>query len=421
MFYAVVGERLEAAAQPLSCVARLLVDGVEQGADLGYVARGGKREQFFLGGEVAVDQSFVDADAAGDVVDAGILGSPLVEQGTGRVDDLALAGAAAGGAGLLGRWHRETVTQRVTSVYMPTTLTHRAVRLHGREVALVVGGEGPTLLLIHGIGGDWRTWEPVLDGLARQHHVVAVDLPGHGGSAKGAGDYSLGALACALRDVGGVLGLERATVIGHSLGGGIAMQFAYQFPERCERLVLVSSGGLGPDVGLVLRVATLPGSELFLSLTAPTARSLINLAASTGRALRIRATAGAEHYARAFAALAEPDTRAAFLGTLRGVVGTRGQLVDARDRLYLAQHMPTLIVWGERDAVLPVDHGHAAQEAMPGSRLEIFDDTGHLPQLDDPRRFVDVVEDFIATTDPSTYSPERWTELLRSHGERVEA
>jgi pimeloyl-ACP methyl ester carboxylesterase len=213
----------------------------------------------------------------------------------------------------------------------------------------------------------------VLDGVARQHRVVAVDLPGHGGSAKGAGDYSLGALACALRDVGGVLGLERATVIGHSLGGGVAMQFAYQFPERCERLVLVSSGGLGPDVGLVLRLAALPGSELFQSITAPPARSLINLAESpdghcpSGRPLT-------------------PST-------------TRGQLVDARDRLYLAQQMPTLIVWGQRDAVLPVDHGHAAREAMPGSRLE----------------------NFIATTDPSTHSTERWTELLRSHGERIEA
>ncbi len=300
-------------------------------------------------------------------------------------------------------------------------LDHRTLRLHGREVAVVIGGEGPTLLLIHGIGGDWRTWEPVLDGLAQQHRVVAVDLPGHGGSTKGAGDYSLGALACTLRDIGGVLGLERATVVGHSLGGGIAMQFAYQFPERCERLVLVSSGGLGPDVGLILRLATIPGSELFLSLTAPGARSLINLAASAGRVLRIRPAPDAEHYARAFAVLAEPDSRAAFLGTLRGVVGARGQLVDARDRLYLAQHMPTLIVWGEHDAVLPVDHGHAAQEAMPGSRLEIFEDAGHLPQLHDPVRFIRVVEDFVATTETSTHSTERWTELLRSNGERIEA
>jgi pimeloyl-ACP methyl ester carboxylesterase len=249
---------------------------------------------------------------------------------------------------------------------------------------------------------------------------VAVDLPGHGGSAKGAGDYSLGALANALRDLGGALGIERATVIGHSLGGGVAMQFAYQFPERCERLVLVSSGGLGPDVGLALRLATLPGSDLFLSLTAPAARSVVDLAASAGRALRIRPASHAGFYARSFAALGERDTRAAFLGTLRGVVGTRGQLVDARDRLYLAEHMPTLIVWGERDAVLPVDHGYAAQEAVPGSQLEIFEDAGHLPQLDDPGRFIAVVEEFVATTDASTFSTERWAELLRSHGEGIE-
>jgi pimeloyl-ACP methyl ester carboxylesterase len=300
------------------------------------------------------------------------------------------------------------------------SLDYSSVRLHGREVAYVVRGEGPALLLIHGIGGDWRSWEPVLDGLAREHRVVAVDLPGHGGSSKGAGDYSLGALASTLRDLGGALGIERATVVGHSLGGGVAMQFAYQFPERCERLVLVSSGGLGPDVGLLLRLATLPGSELFLSLAAPAAGRLVDLAASAGRLLPVRPSAAAEHYARGFAALADRETRAAFVGTLSGVVGTRGQLVDARDRLYLAEHMPTLIVWGERDAVLPVDHGYAAQKAMPGSRLELFADAGHIPQLDDPDRFGAVVTDFVASTEPSEFSSERWTELLRAHGERIE-
>jgi pimeloyl-ACP methyl ester carboxylesterase len=297
---------------------------------------------------------------------------------------------------------------------MSMTLDHRSIRLHGRELSYVAGGEGPTLLLVHGIGGDWRTWEPVLDGLARDHQVVAVDLPGHGDSDKGAGDYSLGSLASALRDLCGALGIESATMVGHSLGGGVAMQFSYQFPERCERLVLVSSGGLGPDLGLVLRMATLPGSELFLSVTAPAARRLMNLAAGAGRALRIRPAVDAEFYARTFAALADPETRAAFLGTLRGVVGRRGQRVDARDRLYLAEQMPTLIVWGERDAVVPVDHGRAAQEAMPGSRLEIFEGAGHIPQLDDPERFVRVLEDFVATTEPSTFSAERWAELLRS-------
>jgi len=284
-------------------------------------------------------------------------------------------------------------------------------------MAYVTGGDGPPLLLVHGIGGDWRTWEPVLEDLARHHRVVAPDLPGHGTSAKGAGDYSLGALASALRDLCGALGIARATVVGHSLGGGIAMQFSYQFPERCERLVLVASGGLGPDVGLPLRLATLPGSTLVLSVAAPAARSVIGLAAQTGRILHLRATPDIEFYARTIAALGDADTRAAFLGTLRGVVGARGQLVDARDRLYLARHMPTLIIWGERDAMLPASHGRAAHEAMPGSRLEVFEHAGHVPQLDDPGRFVAVLEDFVTATEPSTHSDERWTELLRARGE----
>ncbi len=411
----VVGERFEAATEAFGGFRRRIVDGLKLCADLGQVARRGQGEQLLLGGEVAVDDGLVDPHAARDPVDPGVLHPALVEQGPGGVDDLTLTGATGKGTRTSGSSHAQTVTGRVTFVYMHTKLEHSSVRLHGREVAHVVGGEGPTILLIHGIGGDWRTWEPVLVGLAQAHHVVAVDLPGHGGSTKGAGDYSLGALANALRDLAGVLGIERATVVGHSLGGGVAMQFAYQFPERCERLVLVSSGGLGPDVGLILRLATLPGSELFLSLTAPAARSLVNVAASAGRALRVRAAVDAEFYARTYAALSDRETRAAFLGTLRGVVGARGQLVDARDRLYLAQHMPTLIVWGERDAMLPVEHAYAAQQAMTGSRLEIFNDAGHLPQLDDPARFVNVMEDFVASTEPSAFSAERWTELLRNH------
>jgi pimeloyl-ACP methyl ester carboxylesterase len=293
-------------------------------------------------------------------------------------------------------------------------LDANTIRIHGRDVAYVSGGEGPVLLLIHGIGGDWQTWEPVLEALADHHHVVAVDLPGHGGSAKGAGDYSLGGLANVLRDLMAALDLERATLVGHSLGGGVAMQFAYQYPERCERLVLVSSGGLGPDVGLILRAATLPGSELFLQLTAPAARSVLDVAGKVGGFLRVDPAPEATFYGRAFTALAEPETRAAFLGTLRGVVGTRGQLVDARDRLYLAETMPTLIVWGERDAVIPVAHGREAHEAIPNSRLEVFDEAGHVPQLDEPERFVEAVEDFMAETEPSEPSEERWTALLRA-------
>src|SRR5207247_2045660 len=128
------------------------------------------------------------------------------------------------------------------------------------------GLSGPVLVLIHGITASAATWDDVLPWLAERHTVVAPDLLGHGRSAKPRGDYSLGAYANGIRDLLEVLGHPRATIVGHSLGGGIAMQFAYQYPERCERLVLVSSGGLGREVHAMIRAAALPGSEWVLPL-----------------------------------------------------------------------------------------------------------------------------------------------------------
>jgi len=134
--------------------------------------------------------------------------------------------------------------------------------LHGRSVTYAEAGEGPVLLLIHGMGGSFENWQAVIEPLALGHTVIAPDLPGHGESAPGGGDYSLGALAAGLRDLLLALDHERATLVGHSLGGGIAMQLTYQFPEMVERLVLVSSGGLGPEVSPILRSPALPGADL---------------------------------------------------------------------------------------------------------------------------------------------------------------
>ncbi len=149
----------------------------------------------------------------------------------------------------------------------------KTVSLHGRSRDLREAGSGPVLLLIHGMAGTHENWEAVIEPLARGHTVIAPDLPGHGSSAPGGGDYSLGALAAGLRDLLVALGHDRATLVGHSLGGGIAMQFAYQFPETVERLVLVSSGGLGPEVSPVLRAAALPGADLFIAATAGPGRA----------------------------------------------------------------------------------------------------------------------------------------------------
>ncbi len=293
----------------------------------------------------------------------------------------------------------------------------KTLMLHGRPMTYACAGEGPVLLLIHGMAGEFRNWQAVIEPLARHHTVIAPDLPGHGESAPGSGDYSLGALAAGLRDLLAALGHDRATLVGHSLGGGIAMQFAYQFPEVTERLVLVSSGGLGPEVSPVLRAAALPGADRFIATTAGPARTV---GSAVGRGLNLvglRPNADVAEVGRGYASLADPDRRAAFLATLRSVVGTSGQRVHAGDRLYLAGGVPVLIIWGARDPIIPAHHGEHAQELMPGSRLEIFAGVGHLPQLEAPERFVRVLEEFLTDTEPNRFDAKEWRARVQAAGD----
>jgi pimeloyl-ACP methyl ester carboxylesterase len=288
--------------------------------------------------------------------------------------------------------------------------------LHGHEVSYRVAGEGPALLLVHGIAGRADNWDPVIPALARTHTVIAPDLPGHGLSGKPSGDYSIGALASAMRDLLVYLGHDGATVVGHSLGGGVAMQFAYMFPERCDRLVLVSSGGLGQDVNFILRAAALPGADLFLTLTAGLANKLGSGVGRAFGAVGFRPAPDVAEVARGFASLADRETRLAFLSTLRSVIGTDGQRVDASNRLYLAADMPTLIMWGELDPIIPAFHGERAHAAMPGSRLKIFAGAGHMPHIDHPNEFIHTLLEFIEQTEASDITAERWGEILRTGG-----
>jgi pimeloyl-ACP methyl ester carboxylesterase len=286
-------------------------------------------------------------------------------------------------------------------------------RLHGRRISYLTAGEGPVLLLVHGIASDSEAWRTALPLLARRATVIAPDLPGHGASGKAPGDYSLGSLASSLRDLLVKLGHERATLVGHSLGGGVAMQFSYMFPERTERLVLVSSGGLGQNVNLLLRAATLPGSELAIAATIGPITAIGRATVATLRRLGLRVAPDLGEVGRGFATLADSQGRAAFLDTLRSVVNFRGQRVDASDRLYLAVGTPTLLLWGERDPIIPVGHGRRAEQRMPGSRLVTFADCGHFPQIDDPHRFAATLLEFIDETEPSNLTPELWSRLLR--------
>jgi pimeloyl-ACP methyl ester carboxylesterase len=289
------------------------------------------------------------------------------------------------------------------------------IELHGHRVAYRCAGSGPAIVLVHGITSTSATWAQVMPYLATRLTVIAPDLIGHGESAKPRGDYSLGAYASGVRDLMVTLGYESATFVGHSLGGGVVMQLAYQFPERCERLVLVDSGGLGREVNLLLRAATLPLSEVVLPLLAST--RLLDAGRSVGRLfgrLGIRAGTDMAELARGHASLENPEARAAFVHTLRTIVDPLGQRVNATDRLYLAENIPFMLVWGERDSIIPVEHGLSAHELVPSSRLELFEGAGHFPHLDEPRRFVEVLLDFIDSTDPADVAPEQWREMLKT-------
>jgi len=288
---------------------------------------------------------------------------------------------------------------------MQPQVEQREVTIHGHRVVYRTAAsdpENPVLVLLHGIAGSSRTWDEVIPSLARDFTVVAPDLLGHGESAKPRGDYSLGAYASGLRDLLAVLGHDRATIVGHSLGGGIAMVFAYQFPERTERMVLVDSGGLGRDVSIALRAASLPGSEFVLPiLFAPQLVGIGQRAAGFLGRLGLQAGAEAEEVARGIATFCDLHARTAFVHTVRSVIDPLGQRVSARDRLYLAEGMPTLIIWGDRDRIIPVEHGRAAAELIDGSRFEVFPGAGHFPHRADPVRFVDTLRDFMATTEPA--------------------
>jgi pimeloyl-ACP methyl ester carboxylesterase len=288
--------------------------------------------------------------------------------------------------------------------------------IHGHERAFVKVGSGPALLLLHGLGCDHTTWSSVIATLARRYTVIAPDLLGHGRSGKPRADYSVGGYANGMRDLLTMLGVDTATVVGHSFGGGVAMQFAYQFPERTERLVLVAPGGIGREVSAIIRAISLPGFQAAVGLaTLPLALQ----AATTGLRLLARSglarTRDLDEVAQIVRHLADPAARAAITHVVRAVVDWRGQVVTMADRAYLTQAMPMCVVWGSEDAVIPVSHARMAREIAPSATVEVISNAGHFPHKDHPQRFVKIVNDFIRSTEPATYDRDRWRALLE-HG-----
>ncbi|MFB9311709.1 alpha/beta fold hydrolase [Nocardioides plantarum] len=289
------------------------------------------------------------------------------------------------------------------------------VTIHGHRRAYVRVGSGPVLLLLHGLGCDHTTWEPVIDTLAKRYTVIAPDLLGHGESAKPRADYSVGGYANGMRDLLTVLNIDKVTVVGHSFGGGVAMQFAYQFPERTERMMLVASGGLGPEVSPGIRAITSPGFHQVMGLlTLPVVRHVgvagLKAASSTG----LRATRDLGEVADIYDSFKDPHARAAIRHVVRAVVDWKGQIVTMADRAYLTDAMPMAVVWGRDDHVIPVRHASNAAALAPKARIEVIPNAGHFPHKDHPERFAKILHDWIRTTQPATYSRAKWRTLLRN-------
>ena len=294
-------------------------------------------------------------------------------------------------------------------------LTVEHVNIHGHDRAYVKVGSGPALLLLHGLACNHTTWTPVIRQLAKHYTVIAPDLLGHGESAKPRADYSVAGYANGMRDLMTVLNIDKVTVVGHSFGGGVAMQFAYQFPERTERLVLVSSGGLGREVTPFIRMITLPGWEQALGIaTLPGVRQVGKAALRALQNPKHAATRDLAEVADIYEALKDPRARFALRRLVTGVIDLRGQVVTMRDRAYLTQAMPILVVWGSDDMVLPVSHTHALENLAPGAVVEVFPNSGHFPHKDHPERFVKVLHSFIRNTQPAMYHRGRWRSLLRT-------
>ncbi|MDY6996529.1 MAG: alpha/beta hydrolase [Actinomycetota bacterium] len=298
-----------------------------------------------------------------------------------------------------------------------TTPTLQFRTIHGYRRAFRIAGSGPAILLIHGIGDNSTTWSAVQTKLAQRFTVIAPDLLGHGRSDKPRADYSVPAYANGMRDLLSVLDIDRVTVVGHSLGGGVAMQFAYQFPQLVERLILVGAGGVTKDVNIALRVASMPmGSEALALLRLPLVMPGLKAVGHLGGKLFGSTRVGRDIHEvlRILDDLPEPTASSAFARTLRAVVDWRGQVVTMLDRCYLTQSVPVQLIWGSHDSVIPVSHAELAHAAMPGSRLEIFENSGHFPFHDDPDRFVEVVERFIDSTEPAPYDQDYLRDLLRA-------
>ena len=263
----------------------------------------------------------------------------------------------------------------------------------GRQIASLVAGPEDAetkLLFIHGLTGSQATWGAVLGPLVDRYRLAAIDLPGHGKSDKPmpeAADYSAAGLAENVGEVIVSLGLAPAVVVGHSFGGAVALSLAQQRPKLVRALVLVDSGGLGPEISpeLISLVEAHPSKDV--------ARGLLELFIEDKRLVLDRGVDDMYH----------GISQAGAHGAIRAIVNDA--FPEGRQNLSLAEklgdvHTPTFLVWGELDRVIPVAQSGAAHDKIAGSWLEVIEGIGHVPQVEAPQRFAELLEEFVTSLPP---------------------
>lgn len=277
---------------------------------------------------------------------------------------------------------------------LPSPIPHQAyshfasvdqIRLHYQEK-----GAGPALVLIHGYGASTQDWSAVFEPLAERFRVLAVDLKGFGFSDKPAGDYTIPAQAALVMKWLEQLGVQRAALCGNSMGGAVALFCALNEPSRVERLILVdsvASNQAALESGLVPPLLLKPVIGPILGALALTTPELVQ--AGLQRSIYDKS-------------LATPERLESYYRPLRTRHGQRAALAVARqwdlstlERNLHRVQLPTLIIWGANDELIPLSHGRWIHQQISGSQLVVFPQCGHVPQIEKPREFVQAVTQFM--------------------------
>ena len=268
---------------------------------------------------------------------------------------------------------------------------HRFVTVNGIRTHYVAAGEGEPLLLLHGLGASLMAWALNIEPLSREFSVYAIDIPGHGDSEKPDMDYLLPTAVDFVREFMNVLGIERASLAGSSMGGLIALKTAVDYPELVDRLALVDAAGLGREVAWFLRAISLPMVGELIENPSPRNTKVLLKRIFYNPALLQESLIREIYRTRAL-----PGSKRAVLRIIRGSIGLRGLhskwiMTDELERL----NSPVLLVWGAQDRILPVSHAINAAQRAPQVSLSIFDECGHWPQMEKGQEFNRLVLDFL--------------------------